>query len=162
MFSRGIYSMTAWFQEIQATCTSHSWRRGWGWASPSASIYLNPLGGNPKVVDGDRKHIPMSSETRLSLWFLFWDLRPAEAWSERKACWPEELEKKFQRFFKGPVILKTTSNSLSIGSWVTHIFPSLPRLKPQVWISIVRVRCQWRKSNRLLLRLELGHVVTLL
>lgn len=32
-----------------------------------AYLYLETA----KVVDGDRKHIPMSSETRLSPWFLF-------------------------------------------------------------------------------------------
>lgn len=50
--SRGTV-LTAWFQEIQAACTSHSWRRGRWWA-PSASIYLNPLGGKPCFRRGEK------------------------------------------------------------------------------------------------------------
>lgn len=59
-----------------------------------------------KVVDGDRKHIPMSSETRLSPWFLFWDLRPAEAWSEGKPVDLRNWKRSFSASLKAPWSLK--------------------------------------------------------
>ncbi len=117
-------------------------------------IYLNPLGGNSEGSGWwPEAH---SDEQRNSSFpvFLFWDLRPA-VWSQGNSLDLRNWKRSFSASLKAPRSLK---NFYSISWWVTTIFPSLPNLKSQVWISIVRVRCQWRKSNRLLLRLELGHL----
>ena len=147
-----------WFQEIQAACRSHSWR--WGRVMSFSKllsgdwIYLNPLGGNSEGSGWwPEAH---SDEQRNSSFpvFLFWDWRPA-VWSQGNPLDLRNWKRSFSASLKAPWSLK---NFYSISWWVTTIFPSLPNLKSQVWISIVRVRCQWRKSNRLLLRLELGHL----